>query len=164
MKSKLLIATEWLWNCRNRNIYITPLVLTTYNNQDPSAPKLSLVEAQGVFKFLSEKDLIYPVKQNGKTVYIMNEVKDRDWEDTISELKKPKWKQSKNIKNIGLILLWFISLIITAFLGALFKEAGEDFYQTHIKSRKIEPNNLKDYNKRMQDSNPPKDSVKNSHK
>lgn len=76
-----------------------------------------------MFKFLIEKDLIYPATNNGNTVYLMNEVKETEWEDAISELRKPKWKRSKTFKGVGKIMVWiasWISAVIVAILGAYF--------------------------------------------
>jgi len=91
-KSNLLIAAEWLWSHRKNELWWRPEVLTE-SNKDVSAPKLSSVEAQGVFKVLLERNLIFPAVPDGRPIYHLNEVKEREWSDFLSELRSEGVKE-----------------------------------------------------------------------
>ena len=152
MSSTLLIAVEWLWKQKGHDLWVTPAVLTQLNEKDPSAPKLSASDAINVFHFLSREQLIFPIRNNNHTVYLLNEIKEQEWLNIISELKMPKWKRSKTLKTIRKILLWFVMLIIAALLGAILNEFGKDFYHIHVKSSILPPNKLQNNHTKGQNS------------
>lgn len=85
-KSNLLTAAEWLWSNQKKGLWWAPEVLTS-SNKDPSAPKLSSVEARSIFKILEERGLIFPAVQDGRPIYHLHEAKEREWADFLSELK-----------------------------------------------------------------------------
>jgi hypothetical protein len=89
VKSNILIAVEWLWSHRGKNMYWRPHVLTPENTGDPSAPKLTTVEAASVFKLLMEKGLMFTgVDDKGAPAFWLHEAKVQEWNAFLENLKK----------------------------------------------------------------------------
>src|ERR1039457_595993 len=77
-----------MWSHRGKNIWWTPLVLTAENKNDPTSPKLTMVEAISIFKILEEAGLIFPFVQRGQTVFLLHESKTQEWDAFIEHLQK----------------------------------------------------------------------------
>ncbi len=92
-KSNVLVAVEWLWSNRGKDIWWTPAVLTS-ENKDPKSPNLTIVEAISIFKLLAEKGLIIPGVRSGGPVFFLHEAKEKEWNTLISELAS---EQKENI-------------------------------------------------------------------
>jgi hypothetical protein len=83
----ILIAVEWLWERRGKNLWWRAEVLGK-QNPDPSSPKLTDVGAICVFNLLLDKGLMIRAKNtSGNDVFVMQEAKVREWEELIAELK-----------------------------------------------------------------------------
>jgi hypothetical protein len=85
-KSNLLMAAEWLWSHRGKEMFWQPGVLTKIN-PDPTAPKLGVVEAAGIFETLQERQLIFSTLVDSRMVYFLNDNKTAEWNTFLSELR-----------------------------------------------------------------------------
>jgi uncharacterized membrane protein len=85
-KPNILLAVEWLWSLRGKNVWWTPAVFTDIN-KDTAPPKFTHVEAETIFELLVEKGLLIRRTQNGQPGFLMQEAKPREWEAFIAELK-----------------------------------------------------------------------------
>jgi hypothetical protein len=90
-KSKTVLAVEWLWSHRGKNIQWSPGVLTEANTQDTTAPKLTFVEATSIYERLKEKGLILQRGEQspGNPTFILHESKEHEWKTFLSELENP---------------------------------------------------------------------------
>lgn len=90
-KTKTIIAVEWLWSHRGKNILWSPGVLTAANEKDATAPKLTLVEAVSIFERLKERGLILQrgEQSTGNPTFILHESKEHEWRTFIAELENP---------------------------------------------------------------------------
>jgi hypothetical protein len=120
-------AAQWIWNCRGKNVWLTPFVLTK-DNPDESAPELTIGEATSLFKLLEEEKLIFPYKTtpDGSTQYLVNEAKEKDWHEFLKGLSWwQKWFVRPLVKIFGtvwLIIVWLMSIMIAAALGSGISE------------------------------------------
>ena len=90
-KSKNVIAVEWLWSHRGKNILWSPDALTVANEKDATAPKLTFVEAVSIFERLKERGLILHRGEQspGNPTFILHESKEHEWKTFIAELESP---------------------------------------------------------------------------
>jgi hypothetical protein len=98
-KSNLLLAAEWMWSHRGENLYWRPNVLTD-SNPDPDAPKITMVEAESIFRYLEDKGLLHQGHNNGHPAFFLEEAKTQEWESFLSEQRAhllPK-KVSRSVK------------------------------------------------------------------
>lgn len=131
---KLQEAAKWMWNCRSRDIWLNPSVLTSQNN-DPTVPTLTVVEAESVFRLLEEKKLIFPIRnQYGTIAYLINEVKEKEWNEFLKEVNPfhrfVLQPLLKIFKNIWTVFIWLISIIIASWMGAFFSAWMQSVFKT----------------------------------
>ncbi len=93
-KPNLLIASEWLWSNRGKNIWWTPGTLSQ-SNPDPTSPKLTDVEAISIFKVLLERGLIFSAERDGRTIFLLHEAKEQEWNSFIGELNNGPSRKTK---------------------------------------------------------------------
>ena len=132
---KLAQAAKWMWDHRGQDTWWKPPVLTPQNN-DPSAPQLTLVEAKSVFRLLEDEKLIFPFKHpDGSTAYLVNEVKEKEWGDFLKDISWfNKWVVRPLVKvftNIWTVIIWFISVVIAAVVGGFFSAWMRSFFQSN---------------------------------
>jgi hypothetical protein len=121
-----------MWDHRGQNLWFTPTVLTPDNN-DPTAPKLSTVEAESVFRLLEEERLIFPVKHpSGFTAYLINEVKEKEWSGFLKGINPfHRWVVRPLVKvftNVWTVIIWFISIVIASAVGGFFSAWMQSFF------------------------------------
>ncbi len=128
---KLRTAAKWIWEHRGQDIWWRPPVLTAANAQDPTNPQLSTVEAESVFRVLEDEKLIFPFQHpsDKKTAYLINEVRTAEWEAFLQKMSPFHMYVVRPFmalfKNGWAVLVWFLSTIIAAFLGAFVKKLVE---------------------------------------
>ena len=86
----VLAAIEWMWSHRGKTMFWRSGVLTEeLNKQDASAPKMTVGEADSLFRSLLEKGLAYnSVGTDGFPAYRLHESKIIEMEAFIAELRK----------------------------------------------------------------------------
>src|SRR2546427_7291196 len=116
---KLKNAAKWMWDHRGQDIWWRAGALTAQNAQDQTAPRLSIVEAESVFRLLEEEKLIFPFKHpEGGTAYLINEVKEKEW---TKFLRSVSWFHVFILRplirifgSVWAVFVWFVSLIIAS--------------------------------------------------
>jgi hypothetical protein len=86
VKSNLLLAAEWIWRQRGKDMRLHPGLLTDAN-PDPTAPKLSGGEANRVIQMLLEKHLLIGRIVDSQRVYIVNDHRMQEWNEFITNLR-----------------------------------------------------------------------------
>ena len=121
--NKVKEAAQWMWEHRGQDIWWRPPVLTS-SNPDKTAPSLSVVEAESLFRILDEKALIFPFVHptDKKTAYLINELKEEEWGSFLRHyngfyryLLHPVWKVFRSLTGF---IIWLASVIIASFIGA----------------------------------------------
>lgn len=129
---KLAQAAKWMWDHRGQDIWWKPPVLTPQNN-DSTAPGLTLVEAESVFRLLEDEKLIFPFRHNGSTAYLVNEVKEKEWSDFFKGINPfHRWIIRPLVKvftNVWTVIIWFISVVIAAAVGGFFSSWMQSLFQ-----------------------------------
>lgn len=114
-----------MWERRGHNLFWRPPVLTE-NNNDPTSPKLNLVEAHSIFRLLEEQKLIFPGQEGGQTAYYINEVKEKEWTTFLRELNPYHRFFIRPLffffKQLWTAIFWLISIVIASAVGAFFGE------------------------------------------
>jgi hypothetical protein len=132
---------QWIWDKRVNNKAILPSVLTEWNKDESlPQPALSDYAALSLLLWLEEAKLMFPVVTPEGTAYSVNHLKEREWIDAITELKKPVWLRSSFLKRIKKILAWIVLLAASVFLADML----HDFYKTKIRSRVFQVSNIGD--------------------
>ena len=130
----------WLWSKRDLEHAFFPSTLTEDNKDDTlPRPALSQPEAEEVFRHLEDLKLVFPVAANGGTAYSINKLKPHEWDDAERELRKPKWKRSKTLRQCGIFILWVITLFIASFVGGISGKLAETVYEERIASHATPP-------------------------
>jgi hypothetical protein len=94
----ILAAVEWMWSHRGNNMFWRPGVLTEeLNKQDPSAPKVTINEAESIFLQLLERGLVYVKPAPDRLpAFWMHESKINQWKSFIAELKTDLVAENKS--------------------------------------------------------------------
>jgi hypothetical protein len=129
-KSKTLIAAEWLWSHRGKNLWWTPNVLTQAN-PDPTSPKLEVVEAVSIFRYLEEKGLVFSSNQNDRTVFCLHEAKEQEWSDFISELKT-KQRRDSGVRSLLVIVETGALAYVFWMLADFFQNSDRPWYNSAL--------------------------------
>jgi hypothetical protein len=121
---KLREAVKWMWDHCGQDIWWKPHVLTS-KNTDPTAPRLTLVEAKSVFRLLEDEKLIFPIQlQDRSTAYLINEVKEKEWGDFLKAINPfNRWVVRPLVRlftKFWIVIIWFTSVVIAAAVGGFF--------------------------------------------
>lgn len=130
---KLRQAAKWMWEHRGQDTWWTPPVLTPLNSSDPTAPQLTPVEAESVFRLLEEEKLIFPFKHPDNFIaYLINEVKEKEWSDFLKDINPfHRWVVRPLVKvftNVWTVIIWFISIVIASAVGGFFSAWMQSFF------------------------------------
>jgi len=115
---------EWLWSKKDIEADFHIDVLTGSNAKADTSlplPPLTKLESQRLFRYLERIDLAIHKKIDGyyaSDVYSLNTVLDYKWEETINELKKPKWQRSWWFLSFKKGIIYIVSISLAALLGA----------------------------------------------
>ena len=117
-----------MWEHRGQDIWWRPGVLTAQNRQDSTAPQLTLVEAESVFRVLEDDKLIFPVKHpDGGSAYLINEVKKKEW---TKFLRSISWFHVFILRPLvrifgsaWAVFVWLLSVIIASVIGAFLQQS-----------------------------------------
>ena len=127
--NKFYRFAEWLWSKKDREVAFRISTLTESNSHDDEtlpSPPLSRIEAETLFRHLENLHLVYPVPDpQGGTAFLINKTRPHEWENEISELKKPKWRRSSVFtiaaKGVGIIFLGYVGAVIEKHVDKLSK-------------------------------------------
>lgn len=128
---KLREAAKWMWDHRGKNLWWKPPVLTP-SNSDPTAPRLTPVEAASVFRLLEDEKLIFPSQLGNSIVYVINEVKEKEWSNFLKDINPfHRWvvRPLVNIfTNVLTVIIWLVSVVIAAAVGGFFSAWMQSFF------------------------------------
>jgi len=129
---KLQQAAKWMWDHRGQNTWWRSQVLTP-QNPDPTAPQLTLVEAESIFRLMEEKKLIFPSRHSdGTIVYLINEVKISEWSEFLKGMSPfhrfVLQPLLKIFKNIWIMIIWLISIIVATVMTTFLNQWMRSFF------------------------------------
>jgi len=98
-------------------------------------PPLTLVEAENLFLFLSEKKLVF--YHADTKAYVLNKVEAYKWLELIRELKKPDWKRSWLFLKLSASIWFVIGGLIGGFIGGYSAELGKKLVDLTVKKSDV---------------------------
>jgi len=120
MANRYLPFAKWIWSKRNLDVAFRQSTVTQDNvAADPSlpSPPLSGLEAIQFFRFLEDKELIFPLKGDS-TAYAVNSVETYKWEKILKELRRSDWRRSWLWEKITSGMAFTLVAVASGFLGA----------------------------------------------
>jgi len=128
MANRFLPFARWIWSKRNLDVAFRQSTVTQDNVAADASlplPPLSGLEAIQFFRFLEDKELIFPLKGD-PNAYAVNAVETYKWEKIFEELGKPDWKRSWWFERFKSGFMFFVIAIISGLLGGASVKLGED--------------------------------------